>query len=99
MGDWHLQPLDPACRQYKAFLLQGALGPETLKTVHGFEAEDILQLYSTLQHYTCGFHESMLAMTDKAQQREALLESIWQGHALLWLEALGVSALCWDGTC
>lgn len=52
MGDWHLQPLDPNCRQYRRFLLQGPLGPETLKTAHGLEAEEMLGLYGLLQHYT-----------------------------------------------
>jgi len=88
LGEWHLQPVAPESRQYRAFLLRGPLGPEALKLTHGLEAAQMLALYGTLQRHSGGFVESVQRQTAAARERPALLEAVFAGFALLLKEAL-----------
>lgn len=93
LGDWHLQALQDASPLFQSRLLLGPLGPETLNHKHRLDEGAILQLYGLLHRHAAGFQAEAAAALAGAQQREALLASVWAGFAQLWDESAQVRAV------
>ena len=71
--------------------MQGPIGPESLKAHYGLLEADVLRLYRVLYLYSVGFCAAVLEPTERARDRERLLEAVFKSSAQLWDEALGVS--------
>lgn len=72
---------------------QGPIGPESLKSRFGLLEADVLRLYLVLYLYSVGFCAALLEPTERARDREQLLEAVFKAFAQLWDEALGVSEI------